>query len=109
MPRPETTTIERGTTAHVAGLRLGVMHASDGTGIVAVLSGPGVPQDANWEISGKAWHSTYLTNGYTITIDEVVGPRFVSDGDGSHGASVTVTVIPPPDLERAARHSPERA
>lgn len=92
-PTRQTTSVERGTTNYVGGLRLGVMGVRNGTGIVKVLEGPKVPADG-WVVRGGPGLTKKLGNGWTVTIDEVVEGK-PSDKTGSGGASVTVTVVPP--------------
>ncbi|MBC6459529.1 hypothetical protein [Actinomadura sp. HBU206391] len=94
-PQKQTVNIERGTTGYVGGLRLGVMAAANGRGIVAVLAGPEVPEKADWTVSGRAGFSKRLANGYRVTLDKVFDAEGESDQVGSDGASVTVTVTPP--------------
>lgn len=93
----QTASIERGTTGDVGGLRLGVTRAGRDKGIVAVLSGPEVPEERgeDWTVSGKAGTTKKLDNGYTVSIDKIVNAKGDSAETGSAGGSVTVTVTPP--------------
>ncbi|MBC6457774.1 hypothetical protein [Actinomadura sp. HBU206391] len=94
-PGKQTVNVERGTTAHVGGLRIGVMAAGGGEGAVAVLAGPGVPAEADWTVSGRAGLAKRLANGYLVTIDEVFDAEAGPGRTGSDGGSVTLTVTPP--------------
>lgn len=94
-PEKQTVNVERGTTGYVGGLRIGVMAAGEGEGTVAVLAGPGVPEEGAWTVSGRAGLTKRLANGYLVSIDEVFDAGGGSGQTGSDGGSVTVTVTPP--------------